>query len=382
MKKTVFIIAGEASGDVRGSELVSEIGKISPEVSFWGVGGDAMAASGVELIEHIRNLSIVGVWEALRSVFKIKRQYDHITAHILKRKPDLAVLIDYPGFNLKLASFLKKNDIPVIYYIIPQVWAWGKGRIGLIERFVDKALVLFDFEEKLLREHGIDCDLVGHPLVDQIPEYAPECQSVQVSECQGLTIALLPGSRKSEISVLLPIMLETAHQLTSKIMNVRFVLARTSSLDRSLYDKFIGKYPSLNITSVTDDTAGTLNKSAFAMVTSGTATLETALCGVPMIIVYKGSFITYLAFKLFVRIPFIGLANIIAGKEIAPEFLQNKAVPDKLCETIYIMLNDHKRLLSIRNDLREVRISLGEKGAAGRAAKKICAFLQKTVSML
>jgi len=370
MKKNILIVAGEPSGDIRAGELIAFLKKTVPNINLWGIGGDAMSGEGVELVEHVRNLSIVGLWEALRSIFKIRRQYIVLKNQITCRKPDLAILIDYPGFNLHLASFLKKNNIPVVYYIIPQVWAWGKSRIKLIERYISKTLVLFDFEEKLLKKHGIDCTFVGHPLVDSIKP-----QNV-TSDSKKNTIALLPGSRKNEILVLLPIMLEAAEKLSSKIKDIKFVLAQNSAVDESLYNKFLTQHPALNIVSFHDDTSSALAESGFAIVTSGTATLETALCEVPMVIVYKGSPITYLAFKLFVRIPFIGLVNIIAGKEVAPEFWQQEADPDKLCDAIYKFLNDPDRLVSVKNELRKVSVSLGEKGAARRASEEIAKLLK------
>ncbi len=371
MKKNILIIAGEPSGDMRGGEVLGELKKLLPDVSFWGIGGDRMEREGVELIEHVRKLSIVGVWEAVKKLSIIREQYRNVIDNVRKRKPTLAILVDYPGFNLKLARFLHRSNIPVVYYIVPQVWAWGSWRIRSLKNYVDKALVLFDFEQRLLKEHGIDCEFVGHPLVDKAPSpITPDHPSTSLGTGE-LTIALLPGSRESEILNMLPTMLDAAEKIRECREDARFIVAENSNVGRALYDSALARHGGLSISRLTDDTFACLDRCDFAIVTSGTATLETAIMEKPMVIVYRTSPLTYVLARAFKRTPFIGLANIIAGKEIAPELLQKDLTPEKLSGKTLEIINDDSRMRQATEELRKVKHSLGEKGASRRAAEAI-----------
>lgn len=371
MNSNILIIAGEPSGDMRAGELLKELKSLLPGVSFWGIGGDCMKRKGVDLIEHVSNLSIVGVWEAIRNLGKIRRQYKNLTDSIQKRKPAMAILVDYPGFNLKIAGFLHRMNIPVIYYIIPQVWAWGEGRIRSIKERVDKALVLFRFEEKLLNESGINCKFVGHPVVDTAP-----LSIADRDEEEDLIIALLPGSRESEILNIFPVMLDAAENVRKKLKNVSFVVAENSNVDKALYDSAISGHKDLNILRVTDNTWDCLNKCDFAVVTSGTATLETAIMEKPMVIVYRAAALTIMLARCFVKIPLVGLANIVAGREVVPELIQEDATPERLTQEVLEITGDSSRMARIKNELRKIKILLGEKGAAKRAAKEIHDFIK------
>ena len=373
MKTNILIVTGEPSGDIRAAEMLKELKKLTGEtVSFWGIGGDNMADQGVELTEHIKNLSLVGVVEVVKKIFSIRRQFNKVEALARERKPALAILIDYPGFNLKLAKFLHDMGVPVIYYVIPQVWAWGKDRIKLLKKYVDKALVLFGFEEILLKQHGIDCTFVGHPLLDRAP--LPKNKEPHKD---SLTIALLPGSRNNEILGMLPRMLETAEKLLAYKKNTNFILAESSNINKTLYETFLEKHRSLPISRLTDNTFACLDECDFAIVTSGTATLETAIMEKPMIIVYRASMLTYILYKLFIRIPFLGLVNIISGKEIAPELLQRNAVPEKMFRKTVEITSDLSRMHHIRAELGKIRPALGNAGASKRAAETIYAFMTK-----
>lgn len=369
MNNNILIIAGEASGDVRGSELLRELVPLLQGTRFWGVGGDRMQAEGVELIEHIRDLSMVGAVEVLKKLPHIHAHYRNITSQVLKRKPDLAILIDYPGFNLKVAKFLKKQGIPVIYYIIPQVWAWGAWRIKAIKERVSKALVLFDFEESLLKASGVDCEFVGHPLVDEAPP-----ASVHSGE-KDATIALLPGSRNSEINAMLPVMLEAAEMIISERDNTRFVIAESSNIGKDTYDEMISRHGELDIERVTNDTFGCLDRCDLAIVTSGTATLETAVMERPMVITYKVSPVTAFIARRLKTVPFLGLVNIIAGEEVVPELIQEDATSEKLSGKALEILGDISMMESMKKELREVKHHLGEKGAAKRAALAVKNFI-------
>ena len=371
MDKNILIIAGEPSGDTRAGELLREIKPLLPGIHFWGIGGDNMKREGAELIEHVSKLSMVGVWEVVKNLSKIKEQYKNVTGEVLKRKPAMAILIDYPGFNLKVASFLRKLNIPVVYYIIPQIWAWGGGRIKTIKKVVDKALVLFDFEEKLLKEAGIDCNFVGHPLLDAAP--------VSITDRAGekeTTIALLPGSRKSEIQSMFPVMLDAAENIHKKMENVRFIVAENSNIQKYLYDSLISGHDGLRISHVTNDIWSCLDRSDFAIVTSGTATLETAVMEKPMVISYRTSPLNAFLFRAFANVPYIGLVNIIAGREVAPEILQEDATPENISHKVLEIINDKGLMIRTKEELKKVKARLGDKGAARKAAGKISGFIK------
>ncbi len=375
MDKNILIVAGEVSGDTRAGELLSELKTLTPGVHFWGIGGDRMKDQNAELVEHIRNFSIVGVSEAIQKLPKIHRQYKNIIGHILKRKPHLAILVDYPGFNLRLAGFLHRRGIPVVYYIIPQVWAWGAGRIKKLRRFTDKTLVLFDFEKTLLSHSGVDCEFVGHPLLDNVPDSAED--TPHSANRNGFTIALLPGSRKSEITNMLPVMLSAARKIRARRKNVRFVLAENSNVEKDLYDSILDGFGDLDVSRLTDNTFAALAQCEIAIVTSGTATLETAIFEKPMVIAYRAAYLTYILFRLFAKVSSIGLVNIIAGKEIVPELIQNAFTPEKLSEKVLALMKDEPQLQAMKDALRKVKSSLGEKGASHRAAEAVHRFMQE-----
>lgn len=371
MKKNILIIAGEPSGDIRGAELVRELKTLMPEAFFWGIGGDEMAGEGVELTEHIRDLSMVGAAEIISKLPTIHRQYKDITRNAMSRKPNLAILIDYPGFNLKVAGYLRRRGIPVIYYIIPQVWAWGAWRIKKIKKYVSRALVLFPFEEKLLKDHGIDCDFVGHPITDRFdvpPSPAEKTKTI---------IALLPGSRRHEINFMLPVMLESAETIKSALGEAVFLLAESGNIEKKLYDSYLDRHGELVVERLRHDTSRVLARCDIAMITSGTATLEAAMMEKPMVIVYKASGLTYMLYLLLSRVPFLGLANIIAGKKIVPELLQKEMTPDNLASKVLEIAQDPGKMREMSEELRKVRLALGEKGAAKRAAQAVKRFRDK-----
>jgi len=370
MDRNILIIAGEPSGDIRAGEVLKELKKLLPGTSFWGIGGDCMEQQGVEIIEHIQHLSIIGVWEAIKNLSLIRRQYKNVTENIRKRKPHLAILIDYPGFNLKVAGFLHRENVPVIYYVIPQVWAWGRGRIKTLKRCVNKALVLFEFEKNLLDEHGIDSEFVGHPLLDKAPLEEKE----RIKGKEHFTIALLPGSRKSEIENMLRTMLDTAEVIQEKLQDVRFIIAENSNVPKTLYDPMLAERDNLSVSRRTDDTFAVLAECDFAIVTSGTATLETAVMQKPMVIVYRAAFLTYILVRIFKKVAFLGMPNILAGKEIVPELYQDDLTPEKLSRKILAIIEDDSRMRQIEEELKAVRDSLGGRGASRRAAEAIARF--------
>ncbi|MBU0570423.1 MAG: lipid-A-disaccharide synthase [Candidatus Omnitrophica bacterium] len=370
-RNNILIISGEPSGDARGAELLRELKPLACDMSFWGIGGDRLRDEGLELIEHVKNLSIVGVWEALTRIGTIRSQYKKCVENIRRRKPVAAILVDYPGFNLRIAKYLSEQSIPVIYYIIPQVWAWGRGRVRQIERYTDKVLVLFEFEKHFLQKYNIASEFVGHPIVDIPVTNVPE-----KGKRDNLTIALLPGSRKSEIRNLFPAMLRSARILHDHYKGkISFIVAENSNLDKMLYTALEAEYVDLNMCHVKDDTIGALAGSDFALVTSGTATLEAAITQTPFLLLYKTAAFTAFLFYTFLNLPYVGLVNIIAGKEVAPELLQKNVTPEKISKKTLEMLADVPRMEQARNELREVKKLLGDKGAAKRAAVSVAAFL-------
>jgi len=371
MKNNILIIAGEPSGEIRGSELIRELKKLLPEASFWGIGGDNMEKLGVELIGHIRDFSIVGIWGVIKNLGKIRKQFRAVTSEAEKRGPSLAILIDYPGFNLRLAEILTNKGIPVVYYVIPQVWAWGAHRVKTLKKYVAKAIVLFGFEKPFLEGKGVNSVFVGHPLLDACPILKTDART-------GMTIALLPGSRKNEIKSLFPPILEAARVISRKLKNVSFVLAKSSNIPEVMYEKELSKYRDLAVSCFKDSTFDALNNSDFAIVASGTATLETAIMEKPMVIIYKSTIITYLLARRIMRIRFLGLANLIAGREIVPECLQNDATGEKIAGKLLEIIEDPSLAAKTRQELRKVKAALGEKGAARRAAEEVVKTLQQT----
>ena len=376
--KKILIVAGEPSGDLHASNLVTNLNALRSGLKFFGIGGDLLRKAGVEIVFDITPLALVGVVEVLKNIFTVGRVYRDILRKIDAERPDLAILVDYPGFNLRLAKALKARSIPVIYYISPQVWAWGRNRVNIIKRCVKKIVVFFKFEEELYKTYGIDAEFVGHPLVDTVKAALPKDETKRT---YGLSkekpvIALLPGSRLTEVKSMLPVMLVGAEVIDKKIgPGVQFIIARYPGLPGDLYEGLV-KNSRLDVRIAEGDTYNVLAASDFAIVASGTATLETAIIGTPLVIVYRASLITYLLYKLVSDIDFIGIVNIIAGKEIAPELIQHKMSPENIAATVVGIMNDSEKLKTMRIELSKVKSSLGSPGASLRAAKSILPLLQ------
>ena len=376
-QKKILIIAGEPSGDLHASNLVKDLKALNPDLKFFGLGGSLSKKAGVECVFDISKLALVGLAEVLKKIFTVGGVYKGVLHRVDLERPDLAILVDYPGFNLRLAGELKKRSIPVIYYISPQVWAWGRDRVKIIKRCVKKIIVFFKFEEELYKTYGIDSEFVGHPLLDTVKvsrNKGDTLKSYGLSE-DKLTIALLPGSRTNEINAILPVMVRTAKLISERMKKVQFVIAKYADLPMALYEETV-KNSGLDIKIAEGDTYNVVAASDFAIVTSGTATLETAIIGTPLVIVYKAKLLTYILYKFVATIPFLGIVNIIANREIAPEFLQYDATPQNISETILSILADDKKLKAMREDLASVRSSLGSPGAGKRAAQAILPFIR------
>ncbi|MBF0216143.1 MAG: lipid-A-disaccharide synthase [Candidatus Omnitrophica bacterium] len=370
--KNIFIIAGEPSGDVRGAELLAQLKRLLPGYKFWGIGGDNMQREGCELIEHIGNFSVIGVSEALKGLKKIFAQLEMCRSLAAEREPSASILIDYPGFNLKLAKLFRGMNIPVVYYIIPQVWAWGEWRVKDLARYADRLLVLFKFEKNFLAARGVDSAFVGHPLVESVSSFS----QFPASKKKGLAVALLPGSRKSEVTKLLPILLASSRIISERTgKDVSFILAENSNVDAKIYDGILWGFPGMNITRVKDDTLKALSLADYAVVASGTATLETALMLKPFVIVYKSSLLTAVMARLVLRFNYIGLANVVAGRKIIPEYLEYLAHPKLIAGGILRLMTDDTARLKMIEELKGLKETLGPPGAAERAAREVMSVI-------
>lgn len=371
-QKHFLIVAGEASGDVHAAHLVDELKKIDPALTFSGLGGARMCASCVELYHDMSSLAVVGFFEVLKHYREIREIFNLVLKKIDTVKPQAVILVDYPGFNLRLAKEIKKRGIPVIYYISPQVWAWKANRVRQVARYVDKMLVLFAFEKEFYARRGVQVEFVGHPLVDVVHPTASKAEFLKTHglSADKLTISLLPGSRQNEIRHLLPVMLEAADILHREFMQIQFIVLKAHTIDRSLLDPLCARAaccPAI----IEEKTYDGINASDLCMVASGTATLETAILGKPMVIVYKTSFLTWLLAKLLVKIPYIGLVNVVAGKRVVAECVQFQATPKRVAAEMRKILTDEIRAAVIKEDLRNVRDLLGPPGASRRAAEII-----------
>lgn len=379
--KNILISAGEASGDTHAANLVKDLKELNPGLNFFGIGCEKMQEQGVDLIERMDKLSIVGVWEALVNFKKVYAIYKKLMARVKNTVPVLAILVDYPGFNLKLAKDLKKMGVKVVYYITPQVWAWGNFRVRAIKKYVDKAIVIFKFEEDFFKKYGIDASFVGHPLLDAGRGEGAGRKALGLDE-KKTTIALLPGSRESEIKKILPLMLDTAG-IILKEKDTQFVLLKTSAVSEDIYGEVL-KGASIPLIVIKDDTHGCLSVSDFVFTASGTATLENAIMEKPMLITYKTSLFTFLLGRIFVRTPkfgntfaSIGLVNIVAGEPVSPEIIQCEAKPERLAGEILSIISSEEKMEKQISGLRRVKSSLGAPGASRRTARIINDFITR-----
>lgn len=374
MKKRILISAGESSGDLHASNLIKELLSCNSNIEFFGIGCNKMESLGVHLLERMDKHAIVGVWEVLANINFIRNLFKTFSKEVKRTPVDLAILVDYPGFNLLLAKMLNKHNIPCIYYITPQIWAWGKWRINTMKKFIKKALVILNFEESLYAKAGLDATFVGHPLLDEPYNLIPskEARGSLGLKPDKFTIALLPGSRLMEIKRMLPVLIKTAILIKQK-MDVQFIISKSQNTDEGIYRESLGGFDPLLIEG---DIYTTLSAADFVLTASGTVTLQIALAEKPMAIIYITSMLTYLLAELFVKRP-IGLVNIIAGKQIVPELIQLDAKPKRLAATALDLISSNGKMDKMRADLRRVKETLGRPGASKRAAGIVNNFLKK-----
>ncbi len=376
--KLVLIVAGEASGDLHAANLIHQIKNIQPQIKFFGLGGNRLKQEGLDLYFNIVDLAVVGLFEVLKNLKKFREIFSGLLKEVDSRKPDLAILVDYPGFNLRLAAQLKKRQIPVIYYISPQVWAWGRERIKAIRQLVDMMLVVFKFEETLYQENGVAAKFVGHPLLDSAkPALSKEELFRQYSlDTKRFTFALLPGSREKEVSLLLPVMLAAAKIIYKRKPDSQFLILRSPTVNPGIFNRITSHYR-LPLVILSGMTCDGIAASDFAIVASGTATLETAILGVPMVILYKVSFLTWMYLKMAIKIPYVGLVNVIKQEKFIEEFIQYDATASKISRYCLATLNDPLKISRMKEGLRQVAGALGEKGASARAAHLVVDFLNQ-----
>jgi len=369
-----YIIAGEASGDLHASNLVAEIKKKDKKAEFRGWGGDLMKAQGVELVKHYRQTAFMGFVEVAVNLRKVLGNIAKCKKDIVEYEPDAVILVDYPGFNLRIADFAHQKGFKVFYYVSPQVWAWQRRRVTRIKCSVDKMLVILPFEEDFYKNYGIDVTYVGNPLLDELAKFGTANRSMflrrnSLGEKREI-IALLPGSRKQEVKRMLPTMLKVIPDFP----NYQFVVAGVSSIDKDFYKGIIGNADAFLVEGQTYEL---LQNSSAAVVTSGTATLETALFTVPEVVCYKANYFSYLIAKWLIKVKYISLVNLVMDKLVVKELIQNEMTKPNIATELTQVLKNGKRQRQILEDYDELRYRLGNAGASERAATVICTELRK-----
>jgi lipid-A-disaccharide synthase len=389
-----YIIAGEASGDLHGSNLIKELKKLDTAASLRCWGGDLMWEAGGQVVKHYKDLAFMGFIEVVANLPTILSNLKWCKEDVQHFGPDVLVLIDYPGFNLRIAKWAKENGIKVVYYISPQVWAWKESRVKGIRQWVDKMLVILPFEKAFYQKWDYKVEYIGHPLVQVIDEAISD-NSGQPLRCINLStgsettlfvdnrerqpvVALLPGSRKQEIRVKLPIMLEATKQFPQH----RFIIAQAPGQPIEFYKEMLAPYPNV-LVALSGQAYTLLTRAKAALVTSGTATLETALFGVPQVVCYKGSAISYHIAKRLVKINYISLVNLIMDKPVVTELIQGDLTVENCVAELKAILHDETRISAMKKDYRQLKALLQKEGnASARAAQEIVGFLQTTSSVI
>jgi lipid-A-disaccharide synthase len=376
--KKILLVAGEVSGDLHGFHLVKAIHRIDPEIQFFGVGGEGLERAGMKLLYHSQSLSVVGITEVLLKLGSILKALRGLKKSLDREKPDLVILIDFPDFNLRLAKIAHRKGIPILYYIGPQIWAWRPKRIKLISRLVKKMIVLFSFEVPLYEAAGVDVEWVGHPLLDIVK---PVLSKEEAFRQFGLdpnrrTVGLLPGSRIHEVERLLPPLLASAHLLQKEIPDLQFIIPLAPGIPKTMLSSRMKKI-SVPLKLVEGLTHDVMNLSELLIAASGTATLEGAILGKPMIILYKVSLPSSWVARALIRVDHIGLVNLVAEKEIAPELLQREVNPQRIADEAFRILRDPILSRKMTDSMGEVRQKLGDPGAAQRAAHIVVSLLRE-----
>lgn len=368
---SILIVAGEASGDLHGSRLAVELKRLKPDCHLRGIGGPKMEAAGVQLLYSLRDFAFLGFSEVLKHLPFIRQAFKRLNHLFLEDRPDLLILIDYPGFNLKLAKMAKKRSIPVLYYISPQVWAWHPRRAHAIARRVNRLAVVLPFEADFYRRKtGVRAHFVGHPLLEVVRSQLSKdsfCRQSGLDPSRPV-LGLLPGSRAQEIARLLPIMLEAGRIIRRRMPDLQMAVGAVSTVERSFYQDILRDHGDGAVL-LRDQTYDLMGHAQLLLVASGTATLESAILGTPMIILYRISFISWLLALLLVKVRHIGLVNLVAGERIVPELVQYRATAPRVAREASRLLKNGHRRRQMADRLAQIRCSLGEMGASRRTAE-------------
>lgn len=365
MKKKIFILAGEPSGDIHGARLLKELRSQCPEIEIVGIGGPMMESEGLKSLVPISDMAVSGIWEVLKHYGFFRKTMDMCISELREGAVDLFLPIDYPGFNIRLATEAKKMGIPVAYYIAPQLWAWGKNRADKISKVVDKLLVVFPFEVDFFHSHGINAEYVGHPLMDS-PEFS------DVSTNREPVVAFFPGSRRQELSRHLPIVERVSDLLAAELPDHRIALAMAKSLPEHFYDELRQRQPEWEFTS---DSRQLMRTSACGLVKTGTTNLEAALLGLPFAMFYRTSFVSYVLSKKMINLPYISLVNILTESFTVKELIQSDSSPEKITTELVRLVRDSEYRDGIEKVFADIRQLLGSGGASRNAARKIIEML-------
>jgi lipid-A-disaccharide synthase len=371
LSNKLLIIAGEASGDMHGANLIEELKILNPKLQFYGIGGDRMIGSGLNTIYHIKKMAFLGFVEVLRHLPFIKKVQRDLIQLVNKENISTAVLIDYPGFNLDIAKKLKPLGLKVYYYISPQVWAWGKGRVKKIKALVDKMIVVFPFEKEFYDKYNINVEYVGHPLIEQITSYKFLSKEELINKFslnpEKEILLLMPGSRKHEIKKIFPHSINAAEKL-AKEFQVQIVVACAENIDEKIFSTLTS---SVNFTVIKGNRYDLLKHSLFGIIKSGTSTLEAGIFQLPFIVVYSSNRLTYILGKFLVGIKNIAMANILLGETVVQELIQNQVNANNIYLTCKSILKDPSKIESIKIKLGSIKNKLGEFGASKKAAQII-----------
>lgn len=369
-----MLSSGEASGDLYAAALARELRTLDPGIVLTGFGGERMQQAGVDLVGDYHGISVTGLVEVLRLLPRTWQMYRRLLASAERERPDVFVAIDFPDFNFRLGRALKRRGVRVVYYISPQLWAWRPGRLATMKRFVDRTLVIFPFEVEIYERAGIPVEFVGHPLVDLLDAAPPRGEFLRGLglDATAPTIALLPGSRPNEVRLILPALLDAAKQLATRRPHVQFVVARAPGLDDAFFSGVRASIDrGLRLAMVDGATDAVLANADLAVTASGTATVQTALHGCPMVIVYRLSPLTYRLGVRFVKVDTYGMVNLVAGRLVAPELMQDQCTPENIVTEVERVLQDPAHAAATRLALEEVRQKLGGPGASRRAADAV-----------
>jgi lipid-A-disaccharide synthase len=372
----VAVIAGEASGDQHGAKLIKAMQKKNPALFFCGIGGPALRQAGVRILVDASELTVVGITEVFSKLPGILKGMGTIKKLLKSLKPELLILIDFPDFNLHIAATAKKIGIPVLYYISPQIWAWRRGRVKRIGRLVDHMAVILPFEQQFYTTNHVPVTFVGHPLLDTP---LPTADQIFTTGVEGqVTIGLVPGSRDNEIARHLPVMLNTADILKDRLKQARFIISQAASVERKQIEMIVAQHPCrMNVEIISDGVEAVFERSDVIVAASGTVTLQAAIHGVPMVIIYKVSPISFMLGRAMIRVPNIGLVNLVAGRQLVPEFVQNAANAENISSAVEEMLTDRIQLNHLKKQLFALRDVMGGAGASDRVAELALGMLQK-----